>query len=196
MARTMNHLTGRHSYAERGHDCYSTPPVAVEALLEVEALPYCIWEPCAGRGAITDVLRQHGHEVVATDLIDYGIPNQLSGVDFLKTTAAPAGVTAIVTNPPYKLAEAFVAHAIGLVPLAIFLLRLSFLESRRRTQILEGGALARIWVFRNRIPNLHRHDWVGPRASNAVPYAFYVFDRNHNGPITLDRTSWMKELSQ
>ena len=63
----------RHPHAERGHDLYETPSVAVEALLRVLALPRgAIWEPACGRGAIANVLRAHGHRVVCTDLVDYG----------------------------------------------------------------------------------------------------------------------------
>src|SRR5262249_15831089 len=82
----MNKLTGHHPPAARGHDLYETPACAVEALLEVEHLPHKIWEPCAGRGAIVDVLRERGHFVVASDLVDYGVPGQEAGADFLKTT--------------------------------------------------------------------------------------------------------------
>jgi hypothetical protein len=40
----------RHSHADRGHDLYSTPAVAVEALLRVVELPPgAIWEPACGR---------------------------------------------------------------------------------------------------------------------------------------------------
>jgi hypothetical protein len=61
---------------------YETPRVATEALLEVEVtLPRRIWEPAAGRGAIAKVLREHGHEVVATDLADYGEHGQSGGRD-------------------------------------------------------------------------------------------------------------------
>ena len=64
----------RHPLAERGDDLYETPPVAVEALLRVEHLPRRIWEPACGPGAIVRVLRAHGHEVLASDLVDYGNP--------------------------------------------------------------------------------------------------------------------------
>jgi hypothetical protein len=52
-----------HTYAERENGCYSTPPVAVEALLRVERLPHKIWEPAASRGAIVRTLRDRGHAV-------------------------------------------------------------------------------------------------------------------------------------
>ena len=66
------------THAERSHDAYFTPPVAVEALLRVEQLPYRVWEPAAGRGAIANVLRAHGHDVIAQDLVDYGVPGRLA----------------------------------------------------------------------------------------------------------------------
>src|SRR5258708_12750572 len=52
----------------------AAPPVAVEALLPVEQIPHCIWEPAAGRGAIANVLRPHRRAVIPSDLHDYGYP--------------------------------------------------------------------------------------------------------------------------
>jgi len=122
----------RHKLAERGVDCYSTPSVAVEALLRVEKLPRRLWEPACGRGAIVNVLRTAGHDVVATDLVNYGepiTPPGYYGVDFLLERKLPRGCKAIVTNPPFRLAEEFVAHALELAPLVVMLLRLTFFEA-------------------------------------------------------------------
>jgi hypothetical protein len=52
-------------------DLHSTPAVAVEALLRVEPIPHVIFEPCAGRGAIASVLRDHGHAVISSDIRAY-----------------------------------------------------------------------------------------------------------------------------
>ena len=149
-----------------------------------------VWEPACGPGAIVKVLRDTGRTVVATDLVDYGCPDSESRVDFLMERTAPAGVEAIVTNAPYKLAAEFVVHALGLVPRVAVLLRLAFLESDRRSAILDGGQLARVHLFRDRLPMMHRAGWAGPRASSAIAFAWFVFDRNHNGPTTIDRISW------
>ena len=131
----------RHPHAERGVDLYETPDVAVEALLRVEHLPARIWEPACGPGRIVRVLRAHGHEVHASDLIDYGTdPTAHYGRNFLAEQEAPEGYECILTNPPYQLAEEFVAHALKLCPRVIMLLRTAFLESDRRTNILEGWA--------------------------------------------------------
>jgi hypothetical protein len=180
----------KHALAVRGDDLYETPQVAVHALLKVERLPLHIWEPACGPGAIVQVLRDAGHKVHATDLIDYGCADSEAGVDFLMEPRAPADVEAIITNPPFKLAAEFVVRALELCPLAIMLLRLAFLESARRSAILDRGQLARIHVFRNRLPMMHRSGWSGPTASSSMAFAWFVFDRNHDGPTTLDRISW------
>ena len=70
------------------------------------------------------------------------------------------------------------------------LLRLAFLESERRTNILEYGGLARVHVFRNRLPMMHRKGWEGPKASSAIPFAWYVWEHGYLGPTTIDRISW------
>jgi hypothetical protein len=178
---------GRHRLAIRGDDCYETPAEAVLALLAVERLPDSIWEPCCGSGAIVKVLREAGFRVHATDLVDRGCPASESGIDFLLERAPPQGCACIVTNPPFKLADQFVAHALSLAPRVSMLLRLAFLESERRSLILDGGTLARVHVFRNRLPMMHRHGWAGPRATSSIPFAWFCWDRNHIGPTTIDR---------
>lgn len=103
-ARTVSMGNARGALKDRGNDVYETPPVAVEALLRVESLPPHIWEPCCGgSGRIVEVLRAHGHQVSASDLI-------ADRIDFLMERRAPAGVGAIVTNPPYKLADQLIRH--------------------------------------------------------------------------------------
>jgi hypothetical protein len=145
--------SGRHALSERGADLYETPACAVEALLRVEQLPHQIWEPAAGRGAIVNVLCGHGHAVIASDLFDYGFPLHFVA-DFL-TAQAPLGCDCILTNPPFQIIGEFVAHALDLAPRVIMLARLAFLESERRTNILEKRGLARIHAFRNRLPMMH-----------------------------------------
>ena len=180
----------RHSLKDRGSDLYETCPEAVHALLAIEKLPMWIWEPAAGRGAIVDVLRQAGHAVVATDLVDYGVPMQATGRDFLLEREAPHQCKCILTNPPFSLATDFVRVGLRLCPKVIMLLRLAFLESEGRSDILDGGQLARVHVFRNRLPMLHRDGWTGNKASSTMAFGWFVFDRDHKGPAKLNRISW------
>jgi hypothetical protein len=178
----------RHTHAERGLDCYTTPAVAVEALLRVEQIPHRIWEPAAGRGAIVNVLRDHGHAVIASDVFDYGGLHFVR--DFLGESKAPAGCDCVLTNPPFQIAERFVAHALELSPLVIMLLRLAFLESERRCSILEGRGLARVHVFRKRLPMMHRDQWAGRKANSGMAFCWMIWDRSHTGATVIDRISW------
>lgn len=184
---------GQHALADRKDDLYETPECAVHALMAVETLPSgAVWEPSCGRGAIARVIKQYGYRVYATDLVDYASPDQdAHHIDFLMERQAPDfHIGSIVTNPPYKLADRFVAHALTLSPRVVMLLRLAFLESEKRRAILDSGMLARVHVFRNRLPMMHRDGWDGPRASSSVAFAWFVFDRDHKGPTELHRISW------
>jgi hypothetical protein len=182
----------RHPLAERGNDLYETPAVAVEALLRVLPLPAGkIWEPACGRGAIANVLRAHGHDVVCTDLADYGVDSTATyGVDFLKTIELPPGVTSIVTNPPYKCANEFVAHALGLCPSVVMLLRLAFWESERRSSILDDAGLKWKFTFRKRLPMMHRDGWEGRKANSGMAFTWFVWERGHRGETRSRRISW------
>jgi hypothetical protein len=169
----------RAPHAERGLDLYETPAVAVQALLRAEPIPLDVWEPAAGRGAIVNALREAGHNVIASDIYDYGELDFIA--DFLTQTKMPADSTCIFTNPPYQIAEKFVAHALDLTPRVIMLLRLAFLESERRCPILEGRGLARVHCFRKRLPMMHRDQWAGKKANSGMAFAWFVWRRDHIG---------------
>ena len=171
-------------YAERGADLYETAPGAVRALLGVLELSGPIWECACGPGAIVRELRTFGHHVIATDLNAYGCENALGGVDFLAQTSAPGGAQTILTNPLFMHADAFVRHALTLAPRVVMLLRLCFLESERRSDILDGGMLARVLVFKNRLPLMQGP---GPFPSSAIAMAWFVWDSSHHGPVELQR---------
>lgn len=179
-----------HPRAARGRDLYETPPVAVRALLRVEKLPRRIWEPASGNGAMARVLRRAGHRVATSDIA--------RGHDFLISERVPRQSRAIVTNPPFKYAARFAAHAITLCPYVAMLMRLGFLEAghpchvngRARLYCLDEQPPARVYVFRQRLPMMHRHGWKGRRAPSAMAFCWIVWDRRHQGPTLLYRISW------
>jgi len=192
-ARGLVTGNARAALSERGDDLYETPPVAVHALLKHEALPRVIWEPACGPGSIVGVLREHGHRVLATDLVEYGCPDSESRIDFLFEQRAPEGCECIVTNPPFKNAEAFIERARELAPKTVMLLRLAFIESEKRRPILDRGDLARVYVFRNRLPMMHRAGrgtQVAKTNSSAIAFAWFVWERDHQDPTELRRISW------
>jgi hypothetical protein len=115
----MKRSPQRHPLKDRKDDCYPTAPEAVRALLAVERVPHVIWEPCSGPGAIVKELRASGYRVHATDLVDYGLEDSESGIDFLMEWRAPPDTQCILTNPPNKLATQFAEHALRLCPFAL-----------------------------------------------------------------------------
>jgi hypothetical protein len=191
IAAKLTTYVGRHRLRDRGDDLYETPAPATLALCRSERLPLRIWEPAAGRGAIVKVLRNAGHEVAASDLVHYGMPGQAAGIDFLLEQSAPAGVEAIVTNPPYKAAAEFVRHGLDLAPQVYLLLRIQFLAAKRRNDII-SRRLRAVHVFGNRLPMMHRDGWDGPRASSAHDHAWFCWDSNQTGPATVDQILWVR----
>lgn len=178
----------------RQNDLYESPPEAVSALLGVERIPHRVWEPACGPGVIVSMLRSRGHDVLATDLVDYGSPHQdKSGIDFLIPGIAESINTerrAIVTNPPFKNAREFVIRALQMTDYVAMLLRLAFLESEGRRDIIDNSCLARVHVFRKRLPTMHRAGFEGNRTGSAMAFAWFVWDKKHSGPVQLHRVSW------
>lgn len=181
--------------ADRGLDFYQTPPAAVRALLGVEKLPHGLWEPHCGHGAIVEELLDAGHAVYATDVEDRGYPFQSGVQDFRDAAACPPGVDGIVMNPPFSEAAEHIWHAMQICPYVCALLRLTFLEAgnnktaagRARLKVLDLGHLARVHVFRARLPMMHREGWTGKKATSTTAFAWFVFDGDHNGPATIGR---------
>jgi hypothetical protein len=138
MTRTISDILGCASptNTRERHDFYPTPHECTQTLIAAEGdrLPQQVWDPCCGNGDIAIVLQQHDRQVVATDLVDRGFGQ--SGCDFLLQTTAAA--PAIVTNPPFNLAEAFLRHAAKLgVEYVAFLHKADWLNSAERGVMVE-----------------------------------------------------------
>ena len=167
-------------------DFYPTPVAGIRALLDVEKFTGTIWEPACGDGAISRVLESAGHSVISTDLIDrgYGTPH----VDFLldyQTRAAN-----VITNPPFKHAEDFARHAVGLATGKVALLcRLAWLEGLQRRLMFTTTPLARVWVFSRRLKMQRGRQATSDDAGGAIAFAWFVWERGHKGPPSL---GWLR----
>lgn len=165
-------------------DFYPTPAGATWALCELGILPKRVWEPACGDGAMSRVLAEAGHDVVSTDLVDRGFGE--TGVDFLASTELRA--PAIVTNPPYNIADNFISHALDLGPdVAAFLLRLKYLEGKKRnSRIYKRGGLAAVHVFVERVKffsgDAARSDQPG---WNTEAFAWFVWRRSWTAAPTI-----------
>lgn len=163
-------------------DFYPTPSCATRALLEVERFEGSIWEPACGDGAISRVLQAAGYGVFSSDLIDrgFGVPSR----DFLLDYETSADN--IITNPPFKLAEEFVEHALRRSRRKVAMLcRLAWLEGKARRRLFTETPIARVWVFSGRVPMLRGGDETLKGGGGMIAFAWYVWDHAHIGAPTL-----------
>lgn len=186
---------------ERGDDLYETPVEAVRALLALESFSQTVLEPSVGKGAIMRPMEAAGYDVRIADIVDRGIATQhgecQSVVDFL-TWLAPEGdgpLVDIVTNPPYGVANAYIAHALKVFRPAkmAMLLNLNFMcgfEDDDRRFVMDENPPSRVYVFTRRLPMMHRDGWDGPKASSQMNTAWFVWERNPDGSYGNGWSSW------
>lgn len=115
-------------------DDFPTPPWATRALCEHVIAPWfdsaaSVWEPACNRGHMAKPLQEYFGTVYATDILDYGWGGQQNTCDFL-FPGIERLCDWIITNPPFRLAEQFIAKArdVAKVGCAV-IVRSAFLES-------------------------------------------------------------------
>ncbi len=168
-------------------DFYPTPVPATTALLRGETFGSHVWEPACGDGAISRVLEDAGHEVVSTDLYDRGFGE--SRIDFLmeRKLLAPN----IVTNPPFKMAEQFVRHALDLGASKVaMMLRLAWLEGSQRKILFDTTPLARVHVASRRLSMQRGGTDNGNGGGSMIAFAWFVWDTSHTGAPNLHWFDW------
>jgi hypothetical protein len=114
-------------------DDFPTPPWATRALIEhvlddknALASQSCL-EPACGAGHMAKVLEEYFGDVWSSDAYCYGYGNVR---DFLTYPYETNAVDWIITNPPFRLAEAFVLRALHIARRGVAILaRTVFLES-------------------------------------------------------------------
>jgi hypothetical protein len=134
-----------------------------------------IWEPACGSGKMVRALEESFVHVVATDIDQ--------GKDFLDYTTAE-NFDAIITNPPYNQAYAFVLHAIRLMEpkrgVVAMLLRTDWDHAKGRNFLFTE------LPFWKKIALTKRIQWFeGTNGSPSFNHAWFVWDWKHQGPATL-----------
>lgn len=181
-------MLGESGFERRAHDGYWTEEWVTLALTSRVHMPRNIWEPAAGRGDMANVLRQRGAKVFSSDLVDHGGRDIQIGFDFFGAhEMGDAG--AIVTNPPYDCAEAFVRHAIALSSqtggMVCMLLRNEFDCASGRVDLFDNPPFSRKIVLTKR----PRWDWWEtdkPKSSPRHNFAWFIWDWRHRGPATIE----------
>lgn len=179
-----NHGTKRNS-----NDFYATPIVAVEKLLNNfkdfdKDIP--IFDPCVGKGHCLKPFRDRGYIVHGVDLIerqDY-FDNSIKytgGQDFIKRTESIKDN--IVSNPPYNMCKEFVEHGMDLLSenrYMVMLLKLQFLETKKRYELFKKYPPKYVYVFVNRIGCIPEGEGTDS-TSSAICYAWYVWQKGFKG---------------
>ena len=163
-------------YERKARDAYETPAWTTEALMPHIGARLHVWEPAAGSGKMVRALCDAGHVVKASDIME--------GQDFLQTKSI-FNVDAIVTNPPYSHARAFIEHVLRLMKpsrgLVAMLLRCDYDHASTRQHLFGNcSAFAKKLILTKRIV------WFdGPKVAPSFNHAWFVWDWKHKGPPTL-----------
>lgn len=138
------------THKRKAADEYPTPPAATQAILD-ELCPSVlrpgalIGEPACGEGDMARVFRANGFDVIASDLrhTGYGI----GGHDYLLGGLAPLEgsmgwvaeyglLDAIITNPPFAVADQFIRKAVQQAPVVAMLLKSNYWHAGKRADKL------------------------------------------------------------
>lgn len=166
---------------------YVEPAWAVEGLFDVEEFTGRVLDPACGCGTIPSVCEAWGLDVIGTDRVYRGYGT--GGIDFLSDwrRLRRRRVVNLICNPPFSLAEEFLARALLVAQRKVaLLLRLSWAEGKRRRWIWDHTPLAAIHPFAHRVPmppgRLRKKAKGG-----AVAFAWFVWDHAHKGPPIVRR---------
>lgn len=178
-------------------DYFPTPPFATRALCELllsrDMGPLrSALDPAAGEGWMARPLAEYFDEVRAADVHDYGAGYPV--VDFLFPGGPVGDVDWIITNPPFRMAQEFIAVARRRARMGVaMLVRLSFLEGQKRYHNLYvhdppdivAPFVERVLMLKGRVAQLGGVDpLTGRKTATATAYCWMVWF----GPPEPDRS--------
>ena len=173
-------MASRADHAPDALDYFPTPPWAARAGAELigrlDPGSWSCWEPACGEGHLAHGLRDYFSTIVVSDIFDYGQgPDGVA--DFLAYDCADPEAEWIISNPPFKLGEAFVRTAWPRAQRGVaMLLRLAFLEGGARHKLLYTDCpLSVLAPFAERVPMV-KGRW-DPEASSATAYAWFIWQK-------------------
>lgn len=186
MAKTLTDIyvgVKKNSEDRNTNDLYRTPPLATYILQKYSNIPHNVVEPCAGYGNIAIELERHGHNVKCFDLNQY--PEALcqiqTGMDVLALDKQ-LGYDALITNPPYHqdIPRKLVQKALTEYDYVAVLVRLTFLEGKKRKALFDKHTPTKILIFSDRIKfdnkylePIEKQDQIG----GMIAYAWVIWDK-------------------
>ena len=140
-------------------------------------------EPAANRGHMVVPLREYFASVEASDVHDYGAGFPVQ--DYL-WGPIPSPVDWTVTNPPFRLAEQFIARALASSECGVaMIVRVAFLEGQGRYERLFSVTPPRyVLQFTERVV-MHKGR-LAPEGSTATAYAWLIWETGSDEATTFD----------
>lgn len=107
------HLRPKTMYKTGQNDIFYTPGYGIEPIFRFTPKKWKIWEPCCGSGNIVNYYRDHGFNIIGTDIVN--------GLDFF-TADPPPGTNCIITNPPFSKKNKIIERCIEIgLPFALLM---------------------------------------------------------------------------
>ncbi|KAA3527073.1 methyltransferase [Agrobacterium vitis] len=187
-------------------DDFPTMPWATRALcqyvLSASALKVMTaWEPACNRGHMVDPLCEFFNAVWASDIHDYGLDGAFQH-DFLMPFTphvirwAASSPNWIISNPPFRLAEQFIARALDIATVGVaMIVRTSFLEGIGRYENLFSKTPPNIVAqFSERVPMVKGR--LTATGSTATSYCWLVWLHGEQGTELMWIKPCRKELER
>jgi hypothetical protein len=128
-------------------DFYPTPPDVTYSLRPhiLDLLPEGsrVLEPACGDGAMAMALEECGYEVDGYDLREdsgYGVGN----TDYLGSDFTSCAYDAVITNPPFKIADKFIELSLNQAPVVAMLLKSQYWHAAKRRSLFEKHRPCRV----------------------------------------------------
>lgn len=211
---SQNHSTAvmqRRKVAPDSLDYFPTPPFATRALTEWLAgqgygcASMSAWEPACGELHMVRPLLESFGQVRASDVHRYCDGHEL--IDFLMFGREEPPVDFLITNPPFRLAQAFIETGLKVAREGVaMIVRSAFLEAQSRYEALWSKNppthvlqfCERVVMLEGRLIRAGAPDPFneGKRASSATSYVWLVWLRDHVGTQLAWISSCMERLER